>query len=135
MGVYWFAYVYYGRLLSREARDRLTEGDLKDAELEVTPLSPDRYVLHAPGGMIPISSADPVLSREDVANGPPWDAVAKFLHGRPILRGDEEKMKSLIRKASDGASDAAGLYVVQGRTSTLDPNDRWVHIEYNLRVV
>lgn len=85
MGVYWATYVYHGRLLDGDARDRLADAVADVDARFVSPVAENRWILHAPRRLVRVASIDPVL--EDVEAQRGWVHPAKV---EALLRGNPQ---------------------------------------------
>jgi hypothetical protein len=145
MGFYWYTVLYYGRLCSSEAHDRIITSGLKTDGF-LTDVARDRWVLHAPGRFVTMGSMDPVLEKHEKDQGSvslaeamewlakdgkkeAWDAASA---------SDLDHLNALIKAAAaEGEKNTEpGVYICEVSWSTLDmPADAGQRVTYNIRCV
>jgi hypothetical protein len=149
MGFYTSTLVYFGRLLSQEAYDRIK--DLIDPSW-ILNLKDNRgrYILSPPGCIISLASMDPIIEKYEIAQGyVKWDDILY------VTKDREEKQKKIdiliditnnelivnhllnyIRKASpeNNISELVGKYIIEISNSSLD-NFNTGHVKQNLRCI
>lgn len=112
MGFYWASFLYYGRLCSPEAHDRLiAHGAPKEF---IKQLTNDRWMLYVPGRMFQVGVLDPVLEDHEKHSGRvEMKEVERWFKQRPEMREswysvaakDQRKLGQLVKVAADGNED------------------------------
>lgn len=150
MGLYWTTIIYYGRMCSPEAYDRLMSAKLHFSEKSyLTKVSSDRWILHAPTRCCVVASIDPIIEQHEKSRGNiNMEEALKFLAtNRPekkekwdSMAEDEEAMlQMLIHAASDKTTkEKPGVYMCEVSWSTLDcsaenPHNFGDRVTFNLR--
>lgn len=151
MGIYWWSVAYVGRLLSRDALQRLEAalGEPPPGEWLTDLHDPrGRYVLHAPGGFVHMGGMDPALEEHEVRAGVVRRADLERALGpgtaRPLFHVPPDvaaRLAGYVQAAAPvGGGEAAvpapapGVYVMQAETSTLCASKE-VHVTHNIRVL
>jgi len=67
MGMYWQTILYFGRMLSPEAKQRLA--DVDDTDRFLTKVAENRWILHAPNKKITMGNIDPILEDQEKHQG------------------------------------------------------------------
>ena len=149
MGFYWFNAFYLGRLLSKEAYDRLMSSPAAPPAAWITDLGDPRgrYVLHPPGAYVSLGSMDPILEeheiraghvkRDEIIRAAGRDRVAPVLDVPDTVK---EQLREYVRAAAppEAPPEAPGfgLYIVQGEWSSLSlPETSSSKVTHNIRVV
>jgi hypothetical protein len=127
MGMYWQTILYYGRMLSPEAKQRLT--DVNDTDRFLTKVAEDRWILHAPNKKITMGNIDPILEDQEKHQGfVTFGAIDEWLKhkGREAKWGavteDElSRLNELVVIAAGGDPTAKpGVYVCEISWCTLN---------------
>ncbi len=131
MGIYTYSAFYFGRLLTKETRDKLDDEILKANNIEITDLNDarGRYVIHPKDCYIIISSIDPATVDELNKIFPP-DRILKIMSD---ANAHKEKLQEIIKQISDNKSDLVDFYIVECSWSTLECSNA-MHVKSNIRI-
>jgi hypothetical protein len=143
MGIYYASFLYYGRLLSGMGHGRLmAAADPALLQQYLTNLTPDRWILHAPGRCINLRNIDPVLEPREVKAGFVEPAeVDKLLGRRPepaaawkgVTEAQLAQLTQFVRIAAGNQPKECflGTYIVQIEWSTINPDHPGV-VQHNI---
>jgi hypothetical protein len=145
MGIYWTSYLYFGRMMSKEAHERLVAAADSDKLARfVKPLTPGRWLLHAPTRCIHVGGIDPILEKHEVAAGHvEWKEVAEQLERNPDMKkqweaatdDDLAELTKLVELASDPKTGPhkPGVYICEIEWTSYDMEDSG-RVTNNIRV-
>jgi hypothetical protein len=138
MGIYTTTYVYFGRMLRTETKERLPES----AEPFLTKLSDEHWLLNAPSRLVCLSQTDPVIEPNERRNGfVTWAEARRAIEAKDALErweatSDEElaELGRLVALAA-GQYAIAKTYICEVQWSTLNlPDTVGAIVTTNMRV-
>ncbi|KAJ3179768.1 hypothetical protein HDU85_004769, partial [Gaertneriomyces sp. JEL0708] len=143
MGLYWATLLYYGRMCSPEAHQRILKSGLPHEGFLIE-IAKDRWVLHAPGRFVTMGSIDRILEAHEKR-----DRRVSLTEAMDWLSEDEEKpdwdgvsqsdlahLEALVKAAAaeDEKNTAPNVYICEVSWSTLEmPADAGQRVTYNIR--
>lgn len=140
MGFYWSTFLYFGRMCSPEAHQRLLASGL-DVNGFLLPIAADRWILHAPGRFVKIGSMDPILEEHEkrqshVALSEAMNFLRKmddsYQKWNATSNDDLAHLDSLIQAAAapDETNVKPAVYICETSWCTLDDSNR---VTYNIK--
>lgn len=140
MGIYYNTQLYYGRLLSLHAYNRIRDTAPRTMLRQV---AGERFILHAPGQCIQVGFMDPAISDQakdagEIRLADAEKCIQNHEEWREVPDEQLRQLDELVARAADDPGARPGLYVCEAESSTLeDIIDPWdgVVVKYNLRVV
>lgn len=143
MGLYWWSAVYYGKLIDREAFQKLqTIADSTFVDKCTRKLNPTKWIFHAPGMIKKIGCIDPVLEKHELKAGAvEWGEIVNHasVWADDTDETDLKKFHVLFQEMateSEKEVQPVGFFVLQGMWSTLETETvDQISVEHNLPVV
>jgi hypothetical protein len=152
MGLYWASYLYFGRLLNKQARERLlqrtTHQTFPPPSIRLRQMCADNWILHANGRFVKLGWIDPVLEQHEIVAGkvarssldayldkPQWQQTRKDWDA--VTQKEIEILDDLIKLAAGEESEGvcAKTFICQLQWSPSDlPRTDGAFVEYNLVV-
>jgi len=119
MGMYWQTILYFGRMLSPEAKQRLA--DVDDTDRFLTKVAENRWILHAPNKKITMGNIDPILEDQEKHQGfVTFKAIDEWLKEKgleakwgAVTQEELARLDELVIAAGGDRTAKPGVYVCE----------------------
>lgn len=144
--MYYTTLLYYGRMLSTEAYQRISAviSTVENARF-ILKVAKDRWILFAPGRKVSVGTIDPILDLHEKRDGrvarnevDEWFAMnaGHKAEWNSTTESDLARLTELVVVAAGGhnQTEKPGTYICEICWSTLDQHDDGSIVTYNIRV-